>query len=94
MATSRDRSLVVPLGLGGLALASGGAGAIFGMIARQQVDAARSATFQTDTAGALAQAQRSALTANVLFATAGAAALGGALTYLLGAPPPAPQTLE
>ena len=57
------------------------------MIARQQVDAARSATFQTDTAGALAQAQRSALTANVLFATAGAAALGGALTYLLGAPP-------
>jgi tetratricopeptide (TPR) repeat protein len=85
---------VVPVVLLGVGVAAAGAGSAFGLMSQGQVQAARAATFQSETVEHLRQAQGSATTANVLFLSAGAAAVGAVVTWLLAPPsppPPAPR---
>lgn len=83
---------VVPAVLLGAGVAAAGAGSVFGLISQNQVQAARAATFQSETVEHLRQAQGSATTANVLFLGAGAAAVGAVVTWLLAPPPPSPPS--
>lgn len=83
---------VVPVVLLGVGAAAAGAGSAFGLLSQSQVQAAREASFQSETVEHLRQAQGSATTANALFVTAGAAAVGAVVTWLLAPPPPAPPS--
>lgn len=79
------------LGAGALA---GGIGAYFGIVSQEDVTSARNEPFQLTANQHLRDAQNNALVANVLFATAGAMALGALLTGIgwavtpADAPPP------
>jgi hypothetical protein len=79
--------------LGGAAVAAGGSGAYFGLSAKQSHSDAQAASFQSDRTRLAEDTRGSAMKANVLFATAGAAATGAVISYLLSggeAPPPPP----
>ncbi|WP_164010897.1 hypothetical protein [Pyxidicoccus trucidator] len=74
---------VVSMVLLGAGVAAGGAGTVFGLSSRSQLESARGAQFYDDLEVHHGQAQRSAKTANVLFGTAGAAVAGAVVTWLL-----------
>ncbi|AKF79061.1 hypothetical protein MFUL124B02_00715 [Myxococcus fulvus 124B02] len=67
----------------GAGVAAGGAGAVFGLSSRSQVEDARSAQAYADLERHHSRAQGSATTANVLFGTAAAATVGALATWLL-----------
>ena len=73
----------VPWVLLGTGVVAGGVGGYFGWSARGQVASAREASLQTDAAGRLESARGSALAANILWGTAGAAATGALISWLL-----------
>jgi len=81
---------VAPLVVLGVGVAAAGVGAAFGVMANSEVNAARNATFQSDTIAHLNQANTNALVANIAFGVAGAAAITAVITYFVGrsAPPP------
>jgi tetratricopeptide (TPR) repeat protein len=74
---------VVSLVLLGAGVAAGGAGTVYGLSSRSQLKDARGAQFREELVERHGQAQRSAKTANLLFGTAGAAAAGALVTWLL-----------
>jgi tetratricopeptide (TPR) repeat protein len=79
--------------LGGAALAAGGTGTYFGLSAKQSHSSAQAASFQSERTQYVDESRSGAMKANVLFATAGAAATGALLSYLFSgdeAPAPAP----
>lgn len=69
--------------LGGAAVAAGGSATYFGLSAKQSYSSAQSATFQSDRTQLVDDTRGSAMKANLLFATAGAAATGAVISYLL-----------
>jgi tetratricopeptide (TPR) repeat protein len=75
---------VVPVALGGLSIAAAGGGAFFGILARDQVVAARASHYQDDVVRSLNDAQQNATIANVAFGIAAVAAIGAAVTYFMG----------
>ncbi|WNG40563.1 hypothetical protein F0U61_47915 [Archangium violaceum] len=85
---------IVPLVLLGAGVVAAGAGTAFGLASRDQVDAAWGARYQSEVISHQAQAQRSARTANILFGTAGAAAVGALVSWLLMPSPAAPSSGE
>nr|BDT30474.1 tetratricopeptide repeat protein [Myxococcus sp. MH1] len=74
---------LVSMVLLGAGVAAGGAGAVFGLSSRGQVEDARSAQAYEDLERHHSRAQGSATTANVLFGTAAAATVGAVATWLL-----------
>jgi tetratricopeptide (TPR) repeat protein len=89
----RGRPVTVPLVLLGAGVAAAGVGTYFGLDSRSQESAARDARFQGQAAARLDDARGSARWANILFGTAGLAATGALVTYLLmpGDATPAPE---
>ncbi|MFP2933659.1 hypothetical protein ACLESO_52675 [Pyxidicoccus sp. 3LG] len=79
----RRRVPVVSLVLLGAGVAAGGAGTVFGLSSRSQLEEARGAQFRDELVEQHGKAQTSAKTANVLFGTAGAAVAGAVVTWLL-----------
>jgi hypothetical protein len=77
------RAPVVPWVLLGVGAAAGGAGTWFGLASRGHAEDARGARFQDELLERHAQAKREAKTANILFGTAGLAAAGAVVTWLL-----------
>lgn len=77
---------VTPIVFGGLTLAAGGVAVAFGILANQQLAAARAAHFQSETNAALQQAQTNALVTNLAIGTASAAALATIISLAVGAP--------
>lgn len=82
---------VAPIVLGSAAVVAAGVAGVFGYMSSTQVNAARSATFQSDTVARLNQANTNALIANIGFGVAGAAAIAALISVFVGreAPPPA-----
>ncbi len=74
---------VVSMVLLGAGVAAGGAGTVFGLSSRSQLEDARAAQFRADLVEHHGQSQRSAKTANIFFGTAGAAVAGAVVTWLL-----------
>ncbi|MFY2560748.1 hypothetical protein ACN469_24300 [Corallococcus terminator] len=74
---------VVSWALLGAGVAAGGVGAVFGLSSQSQIDDARAAQLQEDLEAHHSRAQGSARTANILFGTATAAAVGALATWLL-----------
>ncbi|MFY2560746.1 hypothetical protein ACN469_24290 [Corallococcus terminator] len=74
---------VVSWALLGAGVVAGGVGTVFGLSSRSQVDDARAALLQKDLEAHHSRAQGSARTANILFGTATAAAVGALGTWLL-----------
>lgn len=74
---------IVSVVLLGVGVAAGGVGTYCGLSSRRQLDEVRGRLFRTEMMGPHAQAQRSATTANILFGTAGMAAAGAVVTWLL-----------
>lgn len=88
---------VAPIIFGSLTAAAGGVAATFAVLARQSLDAARAAQFQSDTITDLERARGHALVANIAFGVAGTAALAtliSAIAHAGSAPPPPPPALE
>ncbi len=79
----RSRPVTVPLVLLGTGVAAAGVGTYFGVTSRGQVSAAREALHEDTALAHLDEARGSARVANILFGTAGLAATGALLTYLL-----------
>lgn len=77
---------VAPFILGGATLAAGGVAVAFGVMANEQLAAARAANFQSDTNAALQRAQTDALITNVAIGVAGAAALATLISAIASAP--------
>lgn len=75
---------VLPFLFTGTAVVAGGVGAVFGYLAGQKITEATEAQFFDQQYAALAQAGRQATVANILFATAGAAALGAITGFIFG----------
>lgn len=74
---------LVSLVLLGAGIAATGTGTVFGVSSRGQISDAREARFHEQLVEHHGRAQRSARTANVLFGTAGVAAAGALVTWLL-----------
>lgn len=81
---------VAPIVLGGVALTAAGIAGVFGYLSANQVNAARSANFQSETVQHLNQANTNALIANVGFGVAGAAAIAAVISVFVGREAPAP----
>lgn len=77
---------VTPIVLGSTAVVSGGLAAVFAVLTGQQLAAARSATFQSDTIAALQRAQGPALATNIALVVAGTTAIAAVIAWLAGAP--------
>jgi tetratricopeptide (TPR) repeat protein len=80
---SRGRPVTVPLVLLGAGAAAAGVGTYFGVASRGQVSAARQSLHQDEALAHLDGARGNARLANILFGTAGLAATGALVTYLL-----------
>jgi len=74
---------IASLALLGAGIVAGGTGAVFGISSRGQLADARAARFHEQLVDHHGRAQRSATTANVLFGSAGIAAAGALVTWLL-----------
>lgn len=74
---------IVPMALGGAAVVAAAVGAFYGITSNSQYSQAKSATFQDDRVRLQGQAQGSATAANVLYAVAGAAAIGAVVTFVI-----------
>ncbi len=74
---------VLPLALLGAGVVAGGVGTYFGLSSRGQLDEAYASTGREDALARLEQARGRATTANVLFGTAGLAAAGALVSWLL-----------
>ncbi len=91
-------SPVVPLALLGAGVVAGGVGSFLGLSARQQYDAALVQPHAAEANALYAQSQDKARVANVLFGTAGLAAVGAVVSWFLmpdagvSAPPSAPAS--
>jgi len=86
------RGNVLPLTLMGATAVAGGAAGFFGLQSRTNVQFARDAAFYDDRVSRLKEAEKQAFIANILFGTAGAAAMGALATFLIPGdsnPPPA-----
>lgn len=86
------RGTVLPLTLMGATAVAGGAAGFFGLQSRTNVRFAREAVFYDERVSRLKEAEQQAFIANILFGTAGAAALGALATFLIpggSTPPPA-----
>ncbi len=83
VAESPRRVSVVPLALFGAGVVAGGLGAYFGASANGQLADARVAPLRDDALARFNGAHGSARTANILFGTAGLAAAGAVVTWLL-----------
>ncbi|CAM3465080.1 hypothetical protein G4177_22875 [Corallococcus sp. ZKHCc1 1396] len=70
----------------GTGVAAGGAGTLFGLQSRGNVDSAREAELSSSVDGHLKDARGQAVVANVLFGTALAAAVGAVTAYFLSDP--------
>lgn len=94
--TAPARVPVAPFVFGGLAVAAGVVAGVFGTMSTSELNAARTATFQSDTVHHLNEASRDALVANIGFGVAGGAALAAIISIFVGreAPPPAPALQE
>lgn len=79
----RGRSVTVPLVLLGAGAAAAGVGSYFGLTSRGQVSSARASLHQDEALAHLDGARGNARLANILFGTAGLAATGALVTYLL-----------
>jgi hypothetical protein len=74
---------LVPAALGGVAVAAGVGGTVFGLMTRSSLDQAQRATYQDEAYAHWQDATRSAPVANTLFVAAGALACGAVATYFL-----------
>ncbi|MEW5742747.1 MAG: hypothetical protein AB1938_27775, partial [Myxococcota bacterium] len=81
---------VAPIVLGGVAVTAAGIAGVFGYMSSVQVNAARSANFQSDTVQHLNQANTNALIANIGFGVAGAAAIAAVISFFVGREAPSP----
>jgi len=79
----------LPYGLLGASAIAGGLGAYFGIQSRNQVSSARNAPSEDAAQSHLHRANTDATIANVLFGTAGAAAAGAVISFLLRTEEPA-----
>lgn len=77
-------SRVLPFVLLGAGALAGGAGGYFGLQSRSELNAARAAEWMEETEAHRQRAAGNALIANVLFATAGAAAVGALIGFAVG----------
>jgi tetratricopeptide (TPR) repeat protein len=79
----------VSLALAGASVVAGGVGTYFGLSSRNQLTMAGQSFYADEAAARLDRAQGNALAANVLLGTAGVAAAGALVTWLLlpGSPP-------
>ncbi|MBZ4417274.1 tetratricopeptide repeat protein [Myxococcus sp. RHSTA-1-4] len=82
-AAPRSRLPVVPVALLGAGVVAAGVGTYFGLSSRSDANAARDEKVQIDSWNRLEDARGSARVANVLFATAGLAATGAVVAWLL-----------
>jgi hypothetical protein len=89
---ARTKSYVLPAVLGGVAVAAGGVGTYFGLQSRASVALADGAQYQFNTRTYLTDAQTSATAANVLFAVAGTAVIGAAVSFFWPAAPAAAES--
>ncbi|MCP3136946.1 hypothetical protein [Pyxidicoccus xibeiensis] len=95
VAASRKRRVpVVSLVLLGAGVAAGGVGTVFGLSSRSQLEDARLAPQERQLEDLHGKAQSSATTANILFGTAGLAAAGAVVTWLLMGDSEAPVAQE
>lgn len=74
---------VVSLVLLGAGVAAGGVGTVYGLSSRSQLNDARQSQFRDELVEHHGRAQSSATKANILFGTAGVAAAGALVTWLL-----------
>jgi tetratricopeptide (TPR) repeat protein len=74
---------VLPLALLGAGVVAGGVGTYFGLSSQSQLDEAYATAGREDALATLEQARGRATTANVLFGTAGLAAAGALVSWLL-----------
>jgi len=74
---------LVPVALGGAAVAAGVGGTVFGLLTRSALDQAQAATFQDDAYAHWQDASRTAPVANTLFVAAGLLAGSAVATYFL-----------
>lgn len=82
-AGSSGKSLVAPIALGGVAVASFGVGAYFGMQEKGYETQANAARFESDAYQLTKKAEQSATMANVAFGVAATAAIAAAVSYLV-----------
>jgi hypothetical protein len=87
MEVRERRTPLAPWVLLGVGVAAGGTGTWFALSSRGQSEDARGARYQDDLLAHHAQAKRDARTANILFGTAGLAAAGALVTWLLSPSP-------
>lgn len=80
---SGEKSLVVPIVLGGTAALAAGAGAFLGVQAKAAETEANIARFESEAFAATNRAQSNAMLANVAFGLAGAAVIGAVVTYFV-----------
>jgi tetratricopeptide (TPR) repeat protein len=78
---------VLPFVFAGLGAAAVGGGAYFGLQSQALIESGRQAQFQDEAQGHLKQARDSARLANILFATAGTAAVATLVSFLTSAEP-------
>ncbi|MCP3142954.1 hypothetical protein [Pyxidicoccus xibeiensis] len=89
---SRSRVPVVPAALLGAGVVAAGVGTVFGLSSRSDARSAEKEKVQLTASKQLEEARGSARTANILFLTAGAAATGALVTWLLSSRGEAPVT--
>jgi len=86
------RGNILPITLMGATAVAGGAAGFFGLQSRTNIQFAREAAFYDERVSRLREAEQQAFFANLLFGTAGAAAMGALATFLIPGdsnPPPA-----
>jgi tetratricopeptide (TPR) repeat protein len=90
--TKAPRRSVLPLVLLGTGAVAGGAAGFFGLQSATNVRFAREAAYYDERASRLKSAESQAFVANILFSTAGAAALGALATFLIPGSSSAPDS--
>jgi hypothetical protein len=83
---------VAPIILGGVTFAAAAVGTVFALLANQQLELVRKATFQSDVVTALGRAGQDALVANIAFGAAGVAGVTALISLIAHlASPPGPE---